>query len=123
MDWSRSLFRAVGISYHGHSLRRQGKRALLPEFLRPAGVAHFPVVLRRIAHLSCRPSMAAPWERGSPADEARRHLVLDVPLQRVDSTQWVAGLRGYRALLVSRRGRAVLLDMAGYRSRSRPATI
>src|SRR2546426_6400973 len=87
MDWSRSLFRPVGISYHGHSLRRQGKQPLLPEFLRPASLAHFPAVLRRFDHLSRRPSMASSRESGSPLDDARRCLVLDVPFERQDCTQ------------------------------------
>src|SRR2546425_9452419 len=121
MDRSRSLFRPVGIPYYRHSVRRQGERPLLPEFLCAASVAHFPAVLRRIDHLSCRPSIASPREYGSPVDEARCGLVLDIPLQREDCTQRVAGVRGYRTLLVSRRGGAVLSRMADYRSRAEPA--
>src|SRR5437867_6691432 len=122
MDRGRSLFRPVGISHHAHSVRREGKRPLLPKFLRPASVAHFPAVLRRLARLSSHHSLAAPWEYGRPVDEARRSVVLDVSLQREDCTTRMAGFRGYRTLLVSRRRRAVLLDMASDRSRAQPAT-
>src|SRR5687768_1616073 len=117
MDRCRFVFCAIGIPDYRHSIRREGKPALLPEFLHPADAAHFSAVLWLADPLLGHSSPAVARPRRPAVDAERWGLVLDLPLQRQDRHGRLAAVRRNRSLLVPCRRRAVLFAMAPARAR------